>query len=93
MVNRDQRKFEKDIKVSPYEECITRHKLLVSDYKIKKGEAKYSKKEFVPWAKIWNGNDMYLVPCKLSVSRLMESFNKSFARNQRQDLRMDKRRS
>ena len=51
LVKRKQRKFLKDIKVLPSEECITQRKPLVYDLKIIK--VKDTRKMFVPRIKIW----------------------------------------
>ena len=55
LVRRTQRKLLKDVKVVPGEECITQHKPLVCDFKIK--AKKSIKRKFVPRRKVWKLQD------------------------------------
>ena len=51
LVRKGQRKLLKDIKVVPSEECITQHKPVICNLKIKK--VKSNRRRFVPRRKIW----------------------------------------
>ena len=51
LLRRHQRKFSKDIKVLPSEECITQHKSFLCDFKTRK--VKDTRIKFVPRRKIW----------------------------------------
>ena len=51
LVRRNQKKCSKDTNVSPSEECITQHKPLVCDFKIRK--VKEARRKVLASRKIW----------------------------------------
>ena len=51
-IRKNQRKFFKDINILTSEECITQHKPLVCDFKLRKVED--TRRKFVPRKKSWN---------------------------------------